>query len=422
MIDLSAAEARRLALAAAGLAAPRPARKGPAALAAMFDRLGMVQIDSVNVLARAHYMPAFARLGDYDADILDRAAQGPRRRLFEYWGHEAALIRTDLQPCLRWRMARARAGTGIYGGLSRFAAERADFIEAVLRQVAARGPLAARDLADGGKASGSWWGWSDGKRALEWLFWAGLVTTQARRGFERVYDLTERVLPEATALPTPDDAAAQRRLLGVAARALGVATLRDLRAYWRIKPDDASARLPELVEAGDLLPARVEGWREAAFVARDALPQRPRASALISPFDPLLWERDRAERLFGFRYRIEIYTPAHKREHGYYVLPFLLGDRFAARLDLKADRPRRTLVVAAAHLESGAHRGVTVEAVAAEVDRLASWLGLDAIEVRPSGDLAADLAANLTGSLAGTATSREPRLAADLRDTIADRG
>ena len=392
MTALSARQARRLALTAIGLARPRPARPGPAALAAMLDRLGMVQIDSVNVLARAHYMPGFTRLGAYDPTLLDRAAYGRRRSLFEYWGHEAALIRTELQPHLRWRMERARAGRGIYKSADRFAAERRPFIDAVLREIATRGPLAARDLADGGKASGSWWGWSDGKRALEWLFLAGLVTTHSRRGFERVYDLTERVLPEVAALPTPDEATQQRALLMVAARALGVATTGDLRAYWRIKPADAAARIAELVEAGELAAAKVEGWRDIAWLPREAeAARRPAHAALVSPFDPLLWERDRAERLFGFRYRIEIYVPAAKREHGYYVLPFLMGDRVAARLDLKADRAGRRLLVNAAHLEPGADRDATVTALGDELTLLARWLKLDAIEVAPRGDLAAAL-------------------------------
>jgi uncharacterized protein len=393
-MDLSLKEARRLALSSIGLAQPRPARAGPAALGKMIDRLGQVQIDSVNVLARAHYMPAFSRLGAYDIAAFDRMAKGGKRRLFEYWGHEASLIDVALQPALRWRMTRARAGVGTYSGLRRFAAERRPFIDNVLRQIERRGPLAARDLEEGGKASGSWWGWSDGKRALEWLFWAGFVTTHSRRGFERIYDLTDRVLPATAALPTPSDGEAQRRLLMVAARALGVATAGDLRAYWRIGPEDAAVRIAELAEAGELLPARVEGWRQLAYLPNDPAPARhPKAAAIVSPFDPLLWERDRAERLLGFRYRIEIYTPAHKREHGYYVLPLLLGDRVAARLDLKADRQRRRLVVAAAHLEAGADADRTIAALRAELAELAAWLRLEGVTIEAQGDLANGLRA-----------------------------
>lgn len=389
---LSAREARFIVLSAIGLAWPRPARRGPTALGALIDRLGQVQMDSVSVLARAHYMPAYSRLGAYDRDTFDRLAIGPKRRLFEYWGHEAALIDVALQPALRWRMADARDLRGGYVGLRRFASERSKFIDGVLEQVARAGPLSARDLEDGGCASGAWWGWSDGKRALEWLFLAGLVTTHSRRGFERVYDLTERVIPHVAALPTPSRDEAQRRLLMVAARALGVATMGDLRTYWRIGPADAAARVAELVEADELRVARVEGWSKPAYLATGTAVVRPRAKTLVSPFDPLLWERDRAERLFGFRYRIEIYTPAHKREHGYYVLPFLLGSGIAARLDLKADRKASRLLVNAAHLEPQAALDATAIAVASELAELAAWLQLEHIHVADKGTLAAALA------------------------------
>lgn len=395
VVSLTAREARRLALQAALLASPRPQRRGRAAFGRIVERLSMLQMDSVSVLARAHFMPAFSRLGVYDVGMLEKAAYGRRRQLFEYWGHEASLIRLDLQPSLRWRMARARSGVGIYGGLVRFAQARSGFIADVMREVERRGPLTARDLAEGGKSSGGWWAWSEGKRALEWLFWAGLVTTHSRRGFERVYDVTERVLPAAAALPTPADDEGQRNLLLAAARALGVATIGDLRAYWRIGPQDAAARVAELVEAGSLIPARVDGWKQPAFLPRELHPpRRPAASALVSPFDPLLWERDRAERLFGFRYRIEIYTPAHKREHGYYVLPFLVQDRIAARLDLKAERSGNRLIVKAAHLEPGA-QAETPARLAAELREVADWLKLDGVEVEPRGDLAPALAAEV---------------------------
>jgi uncharacterized protein YcaQ len=255
------------------------------------------------------------------------------------------------------------------------------------------GPLAARDLDGAGRATGGWWGWSDGKRALEWLFLAGLVTTHARRGFERVYDLTDRALPRAAALPSLPRAEAQRRLLMAAARALGVATAGDLRAYWRIAPADAALRAAELLEAGDLVAVRVEGWNKPALLPADLPPApRPRAAALVSPFDPLLWERDRAERLLGFRYRIEIYTPAAAREHGYYVLPLLVGDRIAARLDLKADRKAGRLLVQAAHLEPEAPQQATAAVAAAELAELARWLGLSEIHVRDRGNLFAPLA------------------------------
>ncbi|MDO9490071.1 MAG: crosslink repair DNA glycosylase YcaQ family protein, partial [Sphingomonadaceae bacterium] len=216
----------------------------------------------------------------------------------------------------------------------------------------------------------------------------------ARRGFERVYDLTERVLPETCALPTPDEAEGQRQLIKLAASALGVATTGDLRTYWRIGPADGAARVAELVEAGELIPAKVEGWRDTAYLpAGVTSAPKPKAAAIVSPFDPLMWERDRVERLFAFRYRIEIYVPAHLREHGYYVLPFLMGDRIAARLDLKADRKAGKLVVAASHLEAGSDPAVVAPALHDELGRLARWLGLDTVRIEPRGDLASRLVA-----------------------------
>ena len=350
----------------------------------VLGRLGFSQIDSVNVLARAHYVPFFSRLGPYDPAFLDRAAYGGRKRqTFEYWAHEASLVRLDLHPLLRWRMSEARANQGIYGGLSAFATERAPFIDEVLRRVERDGPATAGELEDGARrrpperASG-WWGWGDTKRALEWLFWAGLLTTRTRRNFARVYDLPERVLPpEILALPTPDAAEAHRGLIRVSARALGIGTEPDLRDYFRLDPVRSKAAVAQLVEAGELLPVTVEGWPAPAYLdPAAALPRRIEARAILSPFDPLVFERARTERIFGFRYRIEIYTPAHKREHGYYVLPFLLGDRIAARVDLKADRQAGRLLVHATHIEPGGNPGETRAALDAELGEVARWLGL----------------------------------------------
>lgn len=356
----------------------------PRHLARVVGRLGLVQIDSVNVLARAHLVPFFSRLGPYDPALLDRAAYGGgrQRTLFEYWAHEASFVRLDLHPALRWRMAEARAGRGIYGDLARFAAERRPFVDAVLAEIAAGGPRTAGELAGGGRASKAWWGWSDGKRALEWLFWAGLVTTRTRRNFARVYDLAERVIPPAIlALPTPEPAEAHRRLVRVAARALGIATEPDLRDYFRLDPASSRAAVASLAEAGELLPVSVEGWAAPAYLDPEAArPRRIEARTLVSPFDPIVWERARTERLFGLRYRIEIYTPAHKREHGYYVLPFLHGDRVAARVDLKADRKAGRLLVPAVHVEPGHDPAVVRAALGAELAEVARWLGLGAID------------------------------------------
>jgi uncharacterized protein YcaQ len=386
-IRLTNAQARRIALAAQGFAEPRPAAPGGRHLARMLERSHLVQIDSVNVLVRAHYMPPFSRLGAYDRALLDAAAYDRRRRrVFEYWGHEASLIRLDLYPLLRWRMERAARGEGIYGGLARFGRERRDFIAAVRREIEARGPLSAGELENGGKAKGSWWGWSDGKRALEWLFWAGEVTTAFRRGFERVYDIPERVLPPGTLnAPTPPEDEAQRALLKHAIRALGVASERCLRDYFRLGTADARARIAELAEAGDLLPVTVEGWTAPAYLDPGyRLPRRVEARALLSPFDPVVWERTRAEKLFDFRYRIEIYTPAEKREFGYYCLPFLLGDRLVARVDLKADRAAGRLIVHSIHPEPAVAPDAFAPDLGEELRLLARWLGLGTI-MAPDG-------------------------------------
>ncbi|HSI40490.1 MAG TPA: crosslink repair DNA glycosylase YcaQ family protein [Xanthobacteraceae bacterium] len=391
---LTANAARRIALAAQGFGEPRPAAAPDRrALRRVLGRLGLLQIDSVSVLVRAHYMPLFSRLGPYPRALLDTAAWGKPRALFEYWAHEASLLPLETHALLRWRMERAAAGQGIYSGLARFATERAELIAAVEARIATEGPLAASAL-EGPRGPGGWWGWSDTKRALEFLFWAGRVTAATRRGFERVYDLPERVLPAAVlALPTPDAAEAHRHLLRIAARALGVATAGDLRDYFRTAPQDTYPAIGELVEAGELLPVTVEGWRQPAYL--DPAARRPRriaARALLSPFDPLVFERARTERMFGFRYRIEIYTPADQRVHGYYVLPFLLGERLVARVDLKADRAAGRLRVLAAFAEPDAPPE-TAEALKAELALMALWLELETVEIVPAGDLGPALAA-----------------------------
>ena len=394
--DLSGRQARLIALAAQGFAGPRGAPDpGPRRLRGLVETLGAVQLDSVNVLTRSHYLPAFSRLGPYRREALEALAWGPKPSLFEYWGHEASLMPLALQPLMRWRMARARDGE-TWTGLARFGRERRDFIAAVRRRIEVEGPLTGGDFAAGPRVAG-WWNWSDGKIALEWLFWTGEVTTRTRRGFERVYDLTERVIPSAIlAAPTPSEAEAHRGLLAAAARAMGVATAGDLRDYFRLPARGLPERLAELVEAGELIPARVEGWRQPAFLHRDAArPRLSRSVALLSPFDSLVWRRERAERLFGVRIRLEIYTPAHRREHGYYVLPLLAGDAVVARVDLKSDRAAGRLRVQAAHLEPGADRGRALEALVEGLNNLSRWLALDTVVVAGPGDLAADLAARL---------------------------
>ena len=343
------------------------------------DRLGLFQIDSVNVLTRAHYLPAFSRVGDYDRASIEHDAWGPKRqrRMFEYWAHEASLLPLDLHPLLRWRMARAERGEIGYLALKRFAAERRTEAQAVLDRIVADGPMTAADF-EGGSSKSGWWEWSHTKHALEWLFWSGRITTATRRGsFARVYDLTERVLPAAVLdLPTPDAPSAQRALIERSARSLGVATAADLRDYFRLKPDEADHAIAAQAEAGVLVPVRVEGWSQKAWMHRDARPpRRISTAALLAPFDPLIWERSRAERVFGFRYRIEIYVPQLKRTHGYYVLPFLMDEALVARVDLKADRQAGTLLARRITLESAAP-AETMERLTIELHRLATWLGL----------------------------------------------
>ena len=381
--SISLAAARRIALAAQGFGAKRPAQSGRVQLRGVLNRIQLHQIDSVNVLARAHYLPAYSRLGAYDRSDLDRLAWGPKRerRLFEYWAHEASLLPFDLQPSLRWRMAAADRGDAGWGRMRAYATERRSEAMAVLDRIRAEGPLAASDF-EAHKGQPGWWEWSDTKRMLEWLFWAGHITTGTRRGsFERVYDLTERVIPaEVLARPTPTDADAHRDLIERAAAAHGIATSRDLRDYFRQSPGDSAAAIQALAEEGVLIPVDVPGWRHA-WLHRDARrPRKIEARALLAPFDPLIWTRDRAERLFGFRYRIEIYVPAEKRQHGYYVLPFLLGDRLVARVDLKADRQASCLRAQSIHLEPDAP-GHTPEALQAELESMAGWLGLDRVFV-----------------------------------------
>lgn len=382
--ELSAKEARRIALAAQGFGVRRPERPGAVHLHKVIDRLGLLQIDSVNVLTRAHYLPLFSRLGPYDRSLLERAAWGPKRqrRLFEYWAHEASLLPLDLHPLLRWRMARAERGEIGYQALRRFATERKDEADAVLARIAGEGPLAAGDFENGSSRSG-WWEWSHAKHALEYLFWAGRITTATRRGsFARLYDLTERVIPQPVLdLPTPDAASAQRGLVERSARALGVATAADLRDYFRLKPAEGDHAIADLAEAGVLVPVKVPGWSMKAWMHRDArLPRRVRGAALLAPFDPLVWERARAERLFGFRYRIEIYVPQAARTHGYYVLPFLLDEALVARVDLKSDRQAGILRAHRATLEPGAP-AETIERLIAELEAMAAWLGLGGVEL-----------------------------------------
>jgi uncharacterized protein len=393
---LSALEARRIALAAQGFA-ERAGAVDRKRLLGLIARLGVVQIDSVNVVSRTHYLPAFSRLGAYPRTLLEEVAWGRRRGLFEYWAHEASLLPMERQPLFRWRMAEAQAGVGTWTGVARFLRERRDFIDKVRETIRERGPMAASELEHGQKGQGGWWGWSEAKRAVECLFWTGELTAATRRtSFERVYDLTERALPaKVVNAPTPDPSDAQRELVRIAAAAMGIATERDLRDYFRMGVETARARVAELVEAGELTPVAVKGWRESAYLAPAArLPRKVERCALLSPFDNLIWYRERTERMFGVRYRIEIYTPAEKRTHGYYVLPFLQGEAITARFDLKSDRKAGALLVQSAHAEPWADAATPVLA-AQKLNEMAVWLGLERVQVANRGDLAAAVQAAL---------------------------
>ncbi|MGH3447314.1 MAG: winged helix-turn-helix domain-containing protein [Nocardioidaceae bacterium] len=358
-------------------------------------RTGVLQIDSVNVLQRAHYMPLFSRMGPYDVSLLTRAAERRPRRLVEYWAHMAAYMPVELWPLMRHRMARAH--TEAWGGPRRIYQRKPGLVSGVLSEVASRGPVTARDIDDDlPKLRTDWgWNWSEVKQALEFLFFAGEVTAAGRNGqFERRYDVPERVLPShVLRQPPPAPEQAHIELIRRAAVAHGVGTEPCLRDYYRMHPAQARPAIAALVEAGELLPVSIEGWRRPAYLHQDARhPRSVGARALLSPFDPVVWERARTEHLFGFRYRIEIYVPEAKRVHGYYVLPFLLGDSLVARVDLKGDRSIGALIVKSAFAEPAAP-AETAEQLAAELWQLAGWLGLGDLVVEGRGDLAGSLRA-----------------------------
>ena len=381
---LSLATARRVALAAQGFTDPLPT--GPVTkrhLRRVLGRTQLLQIDSVNVFQRAHYLPPFSRLGPYDMGLVDRMAFRDHE-LFEYWGHAAALLPVSFWPLMQWRMERSRTEGGWPGMRA-----QPEFLAEVLAMVRERGPVGAGEIREGERNKGSWWSWDDTKIALEHLFVCGDVTTAGRRSFERLYDVPERVLPAAVLnAPVPSREEAQQELMRLSARAHGVGTERDLRDYFRLRPLDARAALQALLDSGELLPVEVEGWQQPAYLSPDAaFPRKVTRSALLSPFDPLVWERARTERLFDFFYRIEIYVPAPKRVHGYYVLPFLHDEAIAARVDLKADRRAGVLRVLASWLEPGHEPLDVATALAAELRKAADWQGLADVVVEPRGDL-----------------------------------
>jgi len=393
---LTVAQARRIAIAAQQLAGPprpsgTPVNRGH--LRRLLGAIGLLQIDSVNVLARAHYLPVFARLGGYPPSLLDGAAWPARprdRMLMETWAHVASLVPVTVEPLLRWRRRRGEVP---------WLTAHPTFAEDVLAVIRERGPLSAgqieKVLAAPGRGRSGWWEWSQTKHACELLFAEGVLGTAHRRGFERCYDLLERIVPAAVLEePTPSEADAKRALVELSARHHGIGTARDLADYYRLPVAATKTALAELQESGAVTKVVVRGWREPAYLHREArMPRRTSGAALLCPFDPLIWERSRTERLFGVHYRIEIYTPAAKRTHGYYVFLLLVGEAIAGRFDLKADRAAGRLLVQASWNEPGADAAVTAQAAAPQLVSMASWLGLADIEVAERGDLAGRLRA-----------------------------
>ncbi len=397
--ELSLAQARRLALGAQGFTDPRPTgRVDRRHLRRVLARMGLIQIDSVNVLVRSQELPLFARLGAHPRTLIDDATRDGE--LFEYWVHEACHVPVDQYHLHRWAMV----GHPRWKAMRAWASAHADLVTGVLDRVRVEGPLVASDLEMRRGPKGAWWDWDDGKRALEHLFRAGHVAARRRpNDFARVYDLAERVIPAgALDRPAPGEHDAKKELLVLAAKAHGVGAASDLADYHRLT--HTRPMFAELVEEGRLIRTSVDGWTQPAYLHPDAVvPRRVACRALLSPFDPVVWNRDRAERLFGFRYRIEIYTPLPERVFGYYVLPFLLGDELVARVDLKADRANARLLVQGAFGEPGIDCGDVAVELAEELQLMAQWLGLtDGVVVRDRGDLAPALTAAVTANAPAT--------------------
>ena len=381
--SLSIADARRIALAAQGFDTARPKTKATQRhVDALIARLGVIQIDSVNVLVRSQELPLFARLGNHDRNAIPKATEA--QKLFEYWGHEAAHLPVDLHPLFRWKMDAARTGKVTHWGLTSFYEENKAFVKRTLKHVATNGPTTSRELSTRTEKKGTWWDWDEAKVALEYLFLTGELMSRGRGSdFARIYDTPERVLPQRVIdAATPSEHVARKQLLVRSAIAQGVATASDLADYYRQKLATVKPLIAELVEEGELREVAVDGWTEKAFVHRNAkLPKQLHATALLSPFDSLVWCRPRNERLFNFHYRIEIYTPKEKRKFGYYVLPFMMNGEMVGRVDLKADRANSKLLVHSVHTEKGVKRSSINDALNAEIRAMATWLQLDQVQI-----------------------------------------
>jgi hypothetical protein len=380
---LSIADARALALAAQGFDTPRPTNKATQRhVNSLISRLGVIQIDSVNVLVRSQELPLFSRLGNHDRNAIPKATES--QKIFEYWGHEAAHLPVEIHPLFRWKMEAARLGKARHWGLTSFYDDNKAFVKRMLKHVETNGPTTARELSTRTEKRGAdkktWWDWDESKTALEYLFLTGQLMSRGRgTDFARIYDTPERVLPpNILNAPTPTEHDARKQLLMRSAIAQGVATATDLADYYRQKPAAIKPLIAELLEEGELRAVTVDGWTEKAFMHRSAkLPKQLHATALLSPFDSLVWHRPRNERLFNFHYRIEIYTPKEKRKFGYYVLPFMMNGQMVGRVDLKADRANSKLLVHSVHTEKGVKHSTINDALNNELCAMASWLQLN---------------------------------------------
>ena len=374
--SLSIADARALALAAQGFDTARPKTKATQRhVDALISRLGVIQIDSVNVLVRSQELPLFSRLGNHNRNAIPKATE--QQKLFEYWGHEAAHLPVEIHPLFRWKMEAARLGKAKHWGLTSFYDDNKAFVKRMLKHVEKNGPTTSRELSTRTEKKGTWWDWDEAKVALEYLFLTGQLMSRGRgTDFARIYDTPERVLPgDVLNAPTPSEHDARKQLLVRSAIAQGVATASDLADYYRQKPATVKPLIAELVEEGELRTVTVDGWTEKAFIHRAAkLPKQLHATALLSPFDSLVWCRPRNERLFNFHYRIEIYTPKEKRKFGYYVLPFMMNGEMVGRVDLKADRANSKLLVHSVHTEKGVKRSTINDVLNNELRTMASWL------------------------------------------------
>jgi len=394
--SVSPAQARRIALAAQGFGRPAAATAGIRQLNTLVQRLGLLQLDSVNVFERSHYLPVFARLGHYDKADLDRLTFGKKSTYTEYWAHEAAIIPVESWPLFRWRMEARRAKWE--KDPDHWVHNNREMLDWLRAELATKGPLQASQIEhDSGKGEGGWWGWSNVKLGLEYLFGWGEVVSAGRTRFERTYALAEQRLPSEVINADVTEADAVRQLMSLSAKAHGIGTLRDLADYYRIKQAPAKAAIDDLVDAGELVPVTVPGWKQATYLQRDArIPRRIDAGALLSPFDPVVWERGRAERMFDFHYRIEIYTPEPKRVFGYYSLPILIDDALVGRIDLKNDRQNRVLRVQSAWREAGSPAGIE-ERIVPLLESTRQWQNLDSVEFTGRGDLSAPLEAEWKG-------------------------